>query len=77
MKGRTAAAPLATPTPAARWAPAPRRDDLPAQARADLIFYLEDYAEMLETFAMGNDPETDRDTQSRVDGARALANRFK
>lgn len=62
----------------ARWdAAPPRRGEMTARERRDLVFILEDYAEMLETCAMGMDPETDRDTQARVDRARAFANRFK
>lgn len=40
-------------------------------------FLLRDYAEMLETCALGVDPETDRDTNLRIADARRIAATFE
>lgn len=55
----------------------PRRGELQRHERERCAWFLDDYAEMLESCALGLGEETDRDTMTRVDEARSFAIRLR
>jgi hypothetical protein len=75
----TASGPLARPAASFRDQAPPRRGDLTSRERVDLAWLLEDYAELLETCAVGVDDggSIDKDTLARAARARDFANRLK